>query len=111
MLKDVVAYNILKTLAQVRRSSAIQKVSGSLHSSSGVLAEVRYWDPTVALDVSVGVWMCGCLSWSLKGWLMLWNWKAKGKPDLIRSDGTHPSLDGAALTSRNFAEFIRLPKT
>ena len=37
------------------------------------------------------------------------NWRTFwGKPGLIRRDGIHPTLDGAALISRNLTEFIRL---
>ena len=35
------------------------------------------------------------------------NWKTFwGKPGLIRRDGIHPTLDGAALISKNMADFI-----
>ena len=39
------------------------------------------------------------------------NWRTFwGRPGLIRRDGIHPTLDGAALISRNMAEFISRPK-
>ncbi|XP_078032329.1 uncharacterized protein LOC144467490 [Epinephelus lanceolatus] len=37
----------------------------------------------------------------VNNWQTLW-----GKPGLIRRDGIHPSLDGAALISRNLENFI-----
>ncbi|XP_078017013.1 uncharacterized protein LOC144458423 [Epinephelus lanceolatus] len=37
----------------------------------------------------------------VNNWQTLW-----GKPGLIRRDGIHPTLDGAALISRNLANFI-----
>ncbi|XP_067444743.1 uncharacterized protein [Thunnus thynnus] len=43
--------------------------------------------------------------WGRPDWQTFW-----GKPGLIRRDGIHPTLDGAALISRNMAEFIRRPK-
>ena len=40
------------------------------------------------------------------------NWQSFwGKPGLIRKDGIHPTLEGAALICRNMAEFISHPKT
>uniref|UniRef100_A0A665W629 SGNH hydrolase-type esterase domain-containing protein n=1 Tax=Echeneis naucrates TaxID=173247 RepID=A0A665W629_ECHNA len=33
-----------------------------------------------------------------------------GRPGLIRRDCVHPTLDGAALITRNMADFIRKPK-
>lgn len=41
----------------------------------------------------------------IDNWTPFW-----GKPGLIRRDGIHPTLDGAALISRNMAEFISRPK-
>ncbi|XP_054863937.1 uncharacterized protein LOC129348182 [Amphiprion ocellaris] len=41
----------------------------------------------------------------IDNWSFFW-----GKPGLIRRDGIHPTLAGAALISRNMADFIRTPK-
>ena len=41
----------------------------------------------------------------IDNWTPFW-----GKPGLIRRDGIHPTLDGAALISRNMAKFISRPK-